>query len=436
MISSKFSYHSDFYSIKKICHDTKNIVSEFALNANARIIVISNDESSLFCCVQDEDAYVIDMVSGKIINVLRGHKYPVLCMITGPRDEIITASEDNTIKSWNSQGFCITTYQGHSKCVNSVIFSAKTNLIYSGSDDMTIRVWDYDTGLEIKKMIGSLEGVDYLVWVQQDETFVSGSNNRILLWDAIKMELIKVIAMYPEYHMSIKFVSVSPDERYVMAIDIYNNADIWDIETSQIVSKIIPDVLKTHNFTISSNWDLFSYINGKGLLVVSKIDIPCAIIVHRGILDISCCKSQTYRIFSDGAIINFETKKIGQIYPKTDCRLVSQSTFIIDNSHISIQSEGAVTRSVANKQKIVMECNQTPFVFAAKSQEEALVWIEAINAVSYYLSIQNEDKPDKSQIISIYRFDHFQYIYQTHGTFGFRVPKSIIELIGGYLLMN
>jgi WD40 repeat protein len=49
---------------------------------------------------------------------------------------------------------------GHNRDVNSVAISPYGNTVVSGSDDYTVRLWDKDTGKEIRRLQGHTDGVN------------------------------------------------------------------------------------------------------------------------------------------------------------------------------------------------------------------------------------------------------------------------------------
>ena len=95
------------------------------------------------------------------------------------------SSGDNTIKLWNVEtGQEIRTLKGHDSLVNSVNFSPDGKTLVSGSDDKTIKLWNVETGQEIR----TLKGHDNSVWSvnfsPDGKTLVSGSADKtIKLWN-------------------------------------------------------------------------------------------------------------------------------------------------------------------------------------------------------------------------------------------------------------
>ena len=71
---------------------------------------------------------------------------------------ILSGSEDTTIKLWSAKsGLNIKTFVGHTDYVISVCFSPnylQDNLILSGSFDNTIKLWSTQSGLNIKTFTG------------------------------------------------------------------------------------------------------------------------------------------------------------------------------------------------------------------------------------------------------------------------------------------
>ena len=174
---NKFSYVANYESIDIIEHGTNSIVRNFPVGSFVRCIALSTDQASLLVGCDDGDARVVDIITGQIRHVCKGHTRVVRCIIAGAGNEIITCSKDKSIIRWTSEGVCVRTYLGHSNEVYSVLFSAKKNRIYSGSHDMSIRAWDYDSGVEVAMMLGHGDVVRSLAWVQGEKTFVSGSRD-------------------------------------------------------------------------------------------------------------------------------------------------------------------------------------------------------------------------------------------------------------------
>ena len=70
--------------------------------------------------------------------VLEGHTCDI-CSVFVKDNLIISGSDDKTIRIWNiNSGECIKVLEGHTSNVMSVF--VKDNLIISGSDDKTIRI--------------------------------------------------------------------------------------------------------------------------------------------------------------------------------------------------------------------------------------------------------------------------------------------------------
>jgi WD40 repeat protein len=87
-----------------------------------------------------------------IVKSLKGHTNLINCFLNlgeFRQDLIASGSDDKTIKIWNmSNGICLTTLFGHTQCITFLHhlfgFNSANNLIASGSDDHTIRIWSLD----------------------------------------------------------------------------------------------------------------------------------------------------------------------------------------------------------------------------------------------------------------------------------------------------
>lgn len=85
----------------------------------------------------------------------RGHTGPIHSVAYSPDGQrIISGSADMTIKVWDAQtGQETITLKGHTRGVSSVAFSPDAKRIVSGSHDGTVRLWDAQSGQEALTLV-------------------------------------------------------------------------------------------------------------------------------------------------------------------------------------------------------------------------------------------------------------------------------------------
>lgn len=70
---------------------------------------------------------------------------------------LISGSYDSTLKVWDWQtGVEVRTLSGHRSYVNAIAFSPDGKHIISGSHDSTLKVWDWQTGEVIASFTGDI----------------------------------------------------------------------------------------------------------------------------------------------------------------------------------------------------------------------------------------------------------------------------------------
>jgi WD40 repeat protein len=81
--------------------------------------------------------------TGQEICNLRGHTNYVHSVAFSPDGQILASgSNDKTIKLWQvSTGQELFTFTGHTESVNSVAFSPNGQILASGSIDKTLKIW-------------------------------------------------------------------------------------------------------------------------------------------------------------------------------------------------------------------------------------------------------------------------------------------------------
>src|SRR6185369_13370147 len=91
--------------------------------------------------LQKEQELMMEVKSLKLTHKLTSHKGLVYSLAVLPDGNIISASDDKTLKIWDVYDYtCIRTLEGHNGCVYTVIILPDGKLA-SGSFDKTIRLW-------------------------------------------------------------------------------------------------------------------------------------------------------------------------------------------------------------------------------------------------------------------------------------------------------
>jgi len=59
---------------------------------------------------------------------------------------ILTVAADKLVKLWDSRsGEFVQNFEGHTKGISDIAWSASSELLASGSDDKTVRLWNVNT---------------------------------------------------------------------------------------------------------------------------------------------------------------------------------------------------------------------------------------------------------------------------------------------------
>jgi WD40 repeat protein len=95
---------------------------------------------------------------------------------------IVTGSNDHSIKLWNKNGTLIKTLRGHNDEINKVVFSNDGKLIASASDDHTVKLWDIKGNL-VETLRGHNAGILGLDFSPDGKLMASaGGDNKVKLW--------------------------------------------------------------------------------------------------------------------------------------------------------------------------------------------------------------------------------------------------------------
>jgi WD40 repeat protein len=195
-------------------------------------------------------------------NRLEGHENYVNSISFSPDGKTLaTGSSDKTIKLWNlDTGKEIRTLQGHDSYINSVSFSPDGKTLATGSDDETIKLWNPNTGKEIFTLQGHDSSINSVSFSINSKTLATGSKDKtIKLWNVDTGEEIRTLRGHNSYVNSVSF---SPDGRTLATGSEDKTIKLWNLDTGKETR-----TLRGHDSSITS---VSFSINGKTLATGSE----------------------------------------------------------------------------------------------------------------------------------------------------------------------
>ncbi|KAK8542849.1 hypothetical protein V6N12_015427 [Hibiscus sabdariffa] len=174
----------------KIVHSsnasTKSTID--AESGNITALALSPNDKLLFSAGHSRQIKVWDLDTFKCLRSWKGHDGPVMGMAChGSGGLLATAGADRKVLVWDVDGgFCTHYFKGHKGVVTSIMFHPDINktLLFSGSDDTTVRVWD----LLAKKCVAVLEkhfsAVSSVALSEDGWTLLSAGRDKVVnVWD-------------------------------------------------------------------------------------------------------------------------------------------------------------------------------------------------------------------------------------------------------------
>jgi WD40 repeat protein len=312
--------------IRRIKPDTADIPMQKSFGyPTAQTVDISNDGKLLLTGSNDRTAFLFDFRSGKQLKKFKGDRTSCTsCMISasfnpdagqivigrmdsvfiwdvesekvirkmegrrGSWDEAYFSHDGKYVAStifgetyiWNAQnGKQITQLSGHLSDIRSICFNPVSNLILTGSDDRTAKLWRVPGGKESLTFRGYLNDFDeailsdnYMYWVAFiNEIKVSPDGKSVAIGNTgnnaklMDFETGKVIRTFRGHESIVISIDFSPDGKYLATGGADGTAKIWDTETGEMIRSFpektsnIPyfsiDFSPDGNYLATGSWD-------------------------------------------------------------------------------------------------------------------------------------------------------------------------------------
>ncbi|RGP58943.1 vegetative incompatibility protein het-e-1 [Fusarium sporotrichioides] len=176
---------------------------------------------------------------------LKGHSKRVTSMVVSPNGQLlVSGSDDSTIKLWLMEGVEVQSIDVHSGTINDLAFSPDNHLVASATADGTVGLWDTATG-ETIRLEGHRDEVFRVAFSPDGSLMVSCSaDTTIRIWRAATGESAGTLSGHSDKVIGIVF---SPDGRFLISTSSDGATLLWYLATQAIFA-----VLKGHTGIVTS----------------------------------------------------------------------------------------------------------------------------------------------------------------------------------------
>jgi len=161
--------------------------------------------------------------------MLGGHNLGVQAVAIAPDGKrAISASSDQTLKIWDTDtGIELRTLTGHTGSVRGVAIAPDGLTAISASEDNTLKIWDIETGRELQTLTGHTNSVRGVAIAPDGLTAISASDdNTLKIWDLASGSELRTLTGHTN---SIRQVAIAPDGKRAISASEDNTLKVWNL---------------------------------------------------------------------------------------------------------------------------------------------------------------------------------------------------------------
>ncbi|TNE45514.1 MAG: hypothetical protein EP343_26730 [Deltaproteobacteria bacterium] len=167
--------------------------------------------------------------------IASGHTKPIFPVVASPKgDMLATGSEDGTVKLWDVKNplnpVLLSTIKAHSALVHALTFDSTGQLLATGAWDNEIKVWwlrDPKNPRNTRIYKGHSDYVLGLTFTPNGDYLISGGRDaKIKIWS---IGANKIVTTLSQHTRNVYSVLTSPDGKFLYSASVDNSIRTWDI---------------------------------------------------------------------------------------------------------------------------------------------------------------------------------------------------------------
>jgi len=224
-------------------------------------IAITPDGQMMVSGGNDRIITVRNLGNGRIIRTFTGHTGSIYALCLSPDGKtLVSGGRDTTLKVWNLDTIgnyksisptsrvigdgLLYTLTGHSESINCVAITPNKQILVSGSEDNSIKLWDLATGECLATLEGQEAAVKSVAITPDGQLLVSGSaDNTIKLWQ-LPDNASEPICADPIYTLTghtdwVKCLAIAPDGQTLASGSQDKTIKLWQLDTGELKSTLL-----------------------------------------------------------------------------------------------------------------------------------------------------------------------------------------------------
>ena len=197
-----------------------------------------------------------DLISGKYVAIAKYLDIPsYILALTTPQGSsgIVTGGNDSIHIIDSTTGVINMVLKGHTGAINSVEVSPDKKFIYSASEDSSVRIWDFRTGKEIRKIDTNVIAMA----LSPDGKFIvsSSADRKIRVWDSSTGEIVREMN---GHYSKVNSVSFHPKLAILATASELGVIKIWNYNSGKLLHSIHAHPGKIEQLKFSPDGNTFA----------------------------------------------------------------------------------------------------------------------------------------------------------------------------------